>query len=92
MDFPTPLEFLKSSTTRDGGQIKAIIISRIIMNIFLLLKGRLGRGQDMTFERKTNLEDQQDMKTTAPKSFFTIMNKRLLCLIIERFIVYHGDM
>lgn len=40
---PNPLEqFLKSWRTHVGGQIKAIIISWIIMNIFLLSKGRLG--------------------------------------------------
>ena len=39
MDFSTPLEFLKKKArqTHDGGQMKAIIISWIIMNIFITL-------------------------------------------------------
>lgn len=76
MDFPPPLELLKSSTTRDGGQIKAIIISRIIMNIFLLLKneGLVAVKIWLLREKPKTTKDQQDMKPTAAKSFFTIMN------------------
>lgn len=77
------------------GQTKAIIISWwIIMNIFLLLKRRFGfRWKIWRADSCAKYPNSQwDMKPTAPESFFTIMNKRLPCLIMERFIVNHRDM
>lgn len=76
------------------GQTKAIIISWIIMNIFLLLKRRFGFRWKIwqTDSCAKYPNSQRDMKPTAPESFFTIMNKRLPCLIMERFIVNHRDM
>jgi hypothetical protein len=87
--FLAPLEFFKKA--HDGGQMKAIIISWIIMNIFIILM-RAWSCSRYGFGCGKQQRDQQDMKPTAAKSFFTIMNKRLPCLIMERFIVYHRDM